>query len=155
MAHFPVNHPLRPIYRALGALTGAYFVVFGIIGLIVTADDGMFGTGGDRVLGQQTNLCWSIVSLAIGAIVLIATGIGRNVDTQVDKIVGWGLLVVGTYELAMMRTDANFLDFSISTVVVTYLAGLILIMAGLYSKVAPAEQAGPPRQERERQAQSA
>jgi hypothetical protein len=155
MAHFPVNHPLRPIYRALGALTGAYYVVFGIIGVIVTADEGMFGTGGDRVLGQQTNLFWSIVSLAIGAIVLAAAVIGRNLDTLVDKFVGWGLLVVGTYALAMIRTDANFLDFSIATVVVTYLAGLILIMAGLYSKIAPAEQAGPPRQVRERQAQSA
>jgi uncharacterized membrane protein HdeD (DUF308 family) len=55
----------------------------------------------------------------------------------------------------VIRTDANFLNFSISTVVVTYLVGLVLIMAGLYSKVAPAAEAGAPRQERERQAQSA
>lgn len=155
MAHNPVNHPLRPLYRALGALTGAYFVLFGVVGLIVTAGGGLFGNGGDRVLGQHTNLLWSIVSLVVGAIVLIATALGRNLDTEVDKYVGWGLLVVGSYGLAVIRTDANFLDFSISTVVVTYLAGLFLIMAGLYSKVAPSSQAGLPRQERERQAQSA
>jgi hypothetical protein len=155
MAHFPVNHPLRPLYRALGALTGAYFVLFGLVGVIVTAGDGLFGNGGDRVLGQQANLFWSIVSLVAGAIVLVATVVGRNLDTEVDKYVGWGLLVVGSYELAVIRTDANFLDFSISTVVVTYLAGLFLITAGFYSKVAPPEQAGTPRQVRERQAQSA
>jgi hypothetical protein len=40
-------------------------------------------------------------------------------------------------------------------VVVTYLLGLVLIMAAYYSKVAPPEQAGAPRHERERQAQSA
>jgi hypothetical protein len=155
MAHFPVNHPLRPLYRALGALTGAYYVLFGIMGLIVTADDGLFGNGDDRVLGQHTNLAWSIVSLALGGIVLIATAIGRNADTEVDKYIGWGLLAVGSYGLAVIRTDANFLNFSIATVVVAYLTGLFLMMAGLYSKVAPPQQAGSPRQERERQAQSA
>jgi hypothetical protein len=36
-----------------------------------------------------------------------------------------------------------------STVIVTYLAGLALILAGLYGKVAPQEQAGAPRQVRE------
>jgi multisubunit Na+/H+ antiporter MnhG subunit len=155
MAHNPVNHPLRPIYRALGALTGAYLVLFGILGAIVTADKGLFGNGEDRVLGQETNLFWSIVCVLIGAIVLIATVMGRNADTTVDRYFGWGLLVVGSYELAVIRTDANFLNFSVSTVVVTYLLGLVLIMAAYYSKVAPQEQTGAPRQVREREAQSA
>ncbi|MEV4636166.1 DUF4383 domain-containing protein [Actinoplanes sp. NPDC049548] len=151
MAHNPVNHPLRPLYRALGALTGVYLILFGIVGIIVTAGDGLFGNGGDRVLGQHANLFWSIVSVLVGAIVLIAAVIGRNSDVAVDKYFGWGLLVVGSYELATIRTDANFLDFSISTVVVTYLAGLVLIMASQYSKVVPESQAGAPRQAREAQ----
>ncbi|MFI7597075.1 DUF4383 domain-containing protein [Actinoplanes sp. NPDC049681] len=151
MAHTPVNHPLRPLYRALGALTGVYLILFGIVGIIVTAGDGLFGKGGDRVLGQHANLFWSIVSLLIGALVLVATVIGRNSDVMVDKYFGWGLLVVGSYELATIRTDANFLDFSIATVVVTYLVGLVLIMASQYSKIAPPSQAGAPRQVREAQ----
>ncbi|MFB9358798.1 DUF4383 domain-containing protein [Actinoplanes nipponensis] len=155
MAHNPVNHPLRPLYRALGALTGIYLVLFGILGAITTAGDGLFGDSDERVLGQGTNLFWSIVTVLIGAIVLVATVLGRNSDTVVDKYFGWGLLVVGSYELAAIRTDANFLDFSVSTVVVTYLIGLVLIMAAYYSKVGPSEQTGAPRQARERQAQNA
>jgi hypothetical protein len=155
MAHNPVNHPLRPLYRALGALTGAYLVLFGILGAIMTADAGLFGHSTDRVLGQHTNLFWSIAAALIGAIVVIATVIGRNSDTVVDKYFGWGLLVVGSYELAAIRTDANFGNFSVSTVVVTYLLGLVLIMAAYYCLVGPAEHAGPPRQARERQSQSA
>jgi hypothetical protein len=153
--HNPVNHPLRPLYRAIGALAGIYLVVFGIVGLVVTSGDGLFGTAGDRVLGQGANLFWSIVSLVLGVIVVAATALGRNLDTEVDKFIGWGLLVVGSYGLAVARTDANFLDFSIATVVVTYLIGLMLIMAGLYSKVAPAQDAAEPRQVREAQAQEA
>ena len=155
MAHNPVNHPLRPIYRALGALTGAYLVLFGIIGAIMTAGDGLFGDGSDRVLGQRTNLLWSLVAALIGAIVLIATVIGRNSDTVVDRYFGWGLLAIGSFSLGAIRTDANFLNISISTVVVTYLIGLVLIMAAYYSKVAPPEQTGAPRQARERESQSA
>jgi hypothetical protein len=149
MAHYPVNHPLRPIYRALSGLAGIYLVIFGIIGLIVTSGDGLFGTAGHRVLGQGANLFWSIVSLIIGAIVVVATVLGRNIVSETDKYIGWGLLVVGTFGLAVGRTDANVLDFSISTVVVTYLVGLVLIMSGLYTKVAAPQQAGEPRQVRE------
>jgi hypothetical protein len=56
---------------------------------------------------------------------------------------------VGTYELATSRTDANFLKFTIATVVVTYLIGLVLITAGLYSTTAPAQEASAPRHVRE------
>jgi hypothetical protein len=149
MAHNPVNHPLRPLYRALSALTGAYLVLFGVVGLIVTPGHGLFGQPDDRVLGQGANLFWSIISLILGAIVLIGVVIGRNLDVEINKYLGWGLLVIGSYELAASRTDANFLKFTISTVVVTYLVGLVLILSGLYAKTAPPETTGAPRQARE------
>ena len=151
MAHNPVNHPLRPLYRALGAVAGAYLVLFGIVGLIVTPGHGLFGQPDDRVLGQGANLFWSIISVILGAIVLIAVVIGRNLDVEVNKFIGWGLLVIGSYELAANRTDANFLKFSVGTVVVTYLVGLVLILAGLYTKTAPPEKTGESRQVREGQ----
>jgi hypothetical protein len=149
MAHNPVNHPLRPIYRALGFLAGAYLVVFGIVGLIQTSGHDFTGHTGVRVLGQESNLLWSIITLILGAIIVTAAVIGRNADTETDRFLGWGLLVLGSYGLATSRTDANFFGFSIATVVVTYLIGLALIVTSLYSKVAPAAQAGAPRQVRE------
>jgi Domain of unknown function (DUF4383) len=148
-SHNPLNHPLRPLYRAIGALVGIYLILFGIIGLIVTSGDGLFGKTDDRVLGQGANLFWSIVSLVLGVIVLAVTVMGRNLDTEVDKFLGWGLLVVGSYGLATTRTDANFLNFSIATVVVTYFIGLALIMVALYAKVGPVESAGAPHESRE------
>jgi hypothetical protein len=151
MAHNPVNHPLRPMYRALGFLAGAYLVLFGIIGLIQTSGDAFTGTTGDRVLGQGANTLSSIITLVVGAIVLLGTLAGRNIDVETDKYLGWGLLVLGSYELAFSRTNANFFGFTISTVVVIYLVGLLLITVSLYSKVAPPTKAGAPRQVREGQ----
>jgi hypothetical protein len=143
-SHNPLNHPLRPLYRAIGALVGVYLIVFGI-----TGGDGLFAKTGDRVLGQGANLFWSIVALVLGVIVLAVTAMGRNLDSEVDRFLGWGLLVVGSYGLATTRTDANFLNFTIATVVVTYLIGLALIMTALYAKVGPVEDAGAPRHDRE------
>jgi len=147
--HNPVNHPLRPMYRVLGLLAGAYLVLFGIVGMIQTSGEPFTGSTGIRVLGQGANMLSSIVALAVGAIVLLATLVGRNIDVQADKFLGWGLLVLGSYELAFSRTDANFFGFTISTVVVTYIIGLLLITISLYSTVAPPAKAGAPRQVRE------
>lgn len=149
MAHFPVNHPLRPIYRAIAALVGVYLIAYGVLGLILSADEGLFGRGGDRILGQGGNLFWSIASLVLGAIVVAAAVLGRNIDVAVNAYVGWGIIGIATFSMAVLRTEANFLDFSMSTVIVSYLAGLTLILAGLYGKVAPQQQAGTPRQVRE------
>jgi hypothetical protein len=151
MGHNPVNHPLRPLYRALGALAGIYLVLFGVVGLIVTSGDGLFGPADHRVLGQGANLFWSIVSLVIGAVLLIVTALGRNLDTETDKFLGWGLLAIGSYGLAVIRTDANFLGFSIATVVVSYLLGVVLILVSYYSKVGPIEDSVPARPARENQ----
>jgi hypothetical protein len=149
MAHIPVNHPMRPLYRALTGLCGLYLVLFGIVGLVVTPGHGLFGRPDGRVLGQGANLFWSIVAIIIGAIVLLAAVLGRNLDVQVGKYIGWGLLVVATYELAVSRTDANVLKFTISTVIVCYILGLVLITSSLYSKVGPPEETSAPRQARE------
>jgi uncharacterized membrane protein len=133
MAHTPINHPLRPIYRTLAAIVGIYLIVFGVVGLV--------GTGGHRVLGQRANLLWSIIALVLGVAVLIVIVIGRNLDAVLEQYIGWGLVGIATYELAVNRTDANFLNFSIATVIVTYIIALVLVMAGLYSKVGTDEAA--------------
>jgi len=149
MAHNPVNHPLRPLYRTLGFLAGAYLVVFGIIGLIQNAGETFTGSNDARILGQGSSTLWSILAIVLGAIIVIATVVGRNIDVATNKYLGWAIIVVGCYELAFSRTDANIFGFTIGTVIVTFIAGLVLITSSLYGKVVPAEQAGAPRQVRE------
>src|SRR5687768_11525726 len=125
MAHNPINHPARPIYRVISGLIGLYLVLFGALGLFV---DG-------RVFGQGTNVANSLVSIALGAIILIATVIGRNLDAAVNKYLGYGLMALGLLTLAFLRTDANVLDHTVSTSVVWMLLGITLLMSGMYGKV--------------------
>lgn len=149
MAHNPVNHPLRPLYRTLGFLAGAYLVVFGVVGLINSGDLSFAGLNSGTVFGLGSSTLWSIISIVLGAIIMIAVVIGRNLDVAVEKYLGWALIAVGGYELATIRTDANAFGFSIGTVIVTFIVALVLVLSSLYGKVVPSEHAGAPRQVRE------
>lgn len=46
MSHLPVNHPLRPAYRATAALTGGYLLAFGIIGAAHTTENALVSQTG-------------------------------------------------------------------------------------------------------------
>lgn len=135
MSHNPVNHPAQPVYRALSGLTGLYLVIFGGLGVIETAGGQFFDRIDILVLGQGTNLAHSLLSIVLGLVVLIAAGIGRNVDVRVNKPLSYGFMALGLAALAVQRTDANVLNFSVTTCIVTMVIGLVLLLAAMYGRV--------------------
>lgn len=142
MSHIPVNHHLRPLYRALATLTGLYVLVFGAVGLIATRGTEPFAQTDTAVLGLRTNLAFSVLSVVVGAIILVAALVGRNVDRVVYLAAAVSFLAAGTVMMMLIRTDSNVLNFSIGTCVVSYLIGMVLFSAGLYAKVGSAGSAG-------------
>ncbi|MBG6068028.1 DUF4383 domain-containing protein [Micromonospora ureilytica] len=141
MAHTPVNHPARPIYRAIGGLTGLYLVVFGVLGIIASTGNEFLAQDDTRVLGQGTNLGFSLLSVLLGLVVLVGTGLGRNIDVAINQWMAYGLMVVSLAGLAFIRTDANIFNFSITTVIVVMTAALVLLMVGMYGKVGTEDEA--------------
>ena len=135
MSHTPVNHPLRPLYRVLAGLTGLYVLVFGIAGVVETSGTDLFGHPSEYALGLRTNLAFSIISVVAGLIILVATVIGRNLDYRVNQVAGYAFAGMGVLMLALLQTDANILNFSVATCVVSFVISLVLLTAGLYSKV--------------------
>lgn len=135
MAHTPVNHPARPIYRAIGGLVGLYFVVFGVLGIITSAGNDVLAQNDTTALGQGTNTGYSLLAVLLGLMILAGTVIGRNLDVAINQWVAYALIVLGLAELAFIRTDANIFNFSIATVIVTLVLALVLLMVGMYGKV--------------------
>ncbi|WCN82228.1 DUF4383 domain-containing protein [Micromonospora sp. LH3U1] len=135
MAHTPVNHPARPIYRAIGGLTGLYLVVFGALGIITSTGNEILAQDDTRVLGQGTNLGFSLLSVLLGIVVLVGTALGRNIDVAINQWLAYAMMVISLAGLAFIRTDANIFNFSITTVVVVMMAALVLLMVGMYGKV--------------------
>ncbi|MCX4474473.1 hypothetical protein C5N14_30430 [Micromonospora sp. MW-13] len=140
MAHTPVNHPARPIYRAIGGLVGLYFVVFGVLGLIASAGNDVLAQDDTKVLGQGTNLGFSLLSILLGVVILAGTGIGRNLDVVINQWLAYVLMVLGLAELAFLHTDANIFNFTIFTDIVVLTLSLVLLMVAMYGKVGTDEE---------------
>jgi hypothetical protein len=141
MAHIPVNHPLAPVFRVLAGAAGAYVLAFGVIGAMTTWGRPIFERDGTVVLGLHTNLAFSLLSTVVGAVVLGGVIIGGNLAHWINMIGGGVFLLAGLAMLALMQTDANLLNFSVATCVVSYGIGLAMLLSGLYDKVGPPEAA--------------
>ncbi|MFF3853989.1 DUF4383 domain-containing protein [Micromonospora sp. NPDC002575] len=140
MAHTPVNHPARPIYRAIGGLVGLYFLVFGVLGLVASAGNDILAQDDTKALGQGTNLGFSLLSIVLGIAILAGTVIGRNLDVAINQWLAYALMVLGLAELAFLHTDANIFNFTIVTDIVVLTLSLVLLMAGMYGKVGTDEE---------------
>jgi hypothetical protein len=134
MSHIPINHPLRPLYRALAAIVGGFVLVFGVVGFIATAGEPFLSRSEAAALGLRTNLAFSIASVVAGAVILLALLVGRNVDYFVNVWGGLAFLTVGMAALTLLHTDLNVFNFSVATVIVSFVIGLVLFAAGLYGR---------------------
>ncbi|MGN9774404.1 DUF4383 domain-containing protein [Micromonospora sp. H33] len=140
MAHTPVNHPARPIYRAIGGLTGLYLVAFGLLGIIASAGNEVLAQDDTTALGQGTNLGFSLLSALLGGAVLAGTAIGRNLDVVINQWLAYIIMALSLAGLAFIRTEANIFNFSVATVIVLMVVGLVLLMVGMYGKVGTDEE---------------
>jgi hypothetical protein len=141
MSHIPVNHPLRPLYRVLSALTALYVIAFGLVGTIQTVGDPLFDRSGTSVLGLRTNPAFSLASIVVGALILLAVVVGRGALPVVTLWGGVLFMTVGTAMLALLDTDLNVLNFSMATVIVSFVIGMLLFTAGLYGRSTAAKPA--------------
>src|SRR5262245_21016784 len=133
MAHLPINHHLQPLYRVLAAACGSYVLVFGVIGMIQAP--AMFAQQGlPSALGLRANGAFAAASVIVGAVLLFGAARPR-LGHWVNLAGGVLFLLAGMAMMALLRTDLNFFDFSMTTCIVSFVIGLVLLTAGLYGKV--------------------
>ena len=139
LLHLPINHRLRPLYRFLAGLTGLYVLVFGIVGAVVSRGHGAFSRDPIYALGLRTNLAFSVLSMVVGVVVLIGVVVNHNWDHILNLFGGMAFLIAGMLMLGLLQTDLNALNYTVSTCVVSFVIGLVLFTAGLYTRVGSAE----------------
>ena len=139
--HLPINHPLRPLYRLLAGLAALYVLIFGIVGLVRTAGTGFFGREHTYALGLRTNVAFAVLSIVVGSFVFAGIVLGRNFDHYINIVGGFVFLLAGIGMLAVLRTSANFLNFTVATCLASYAIGLALLLSGLYGRVGPSQEA--------------
>lgn len=142
MAHIPVNHPMRTLYRFLAALAGLYILIFGVVAVAKTHGNALFDQDHLQwVLGLRTNMAFGLISIVAGAIVVVGAIIGRNIDRFINLWGGLFFMVAGMLMLALLRTNANFLGFSMANCVVSFVIGTLLFSAGLYGRTGTLDEA--------------
>jgi hypothetical protein len=138
LAHIPVNHHLRPLYRALAGLCGLYLVAVGIYGIVETSGLDLFARDDlPEVLGQQMNPFSAGMLLVFGIAVLGVTVLGRNIDHFGNFWIGQILVVAAVLSMALLRTDGNLLGFNMTTVIVCMVVGMLVWLSSLYAKIGP------------------
>ncbi|MFJ8689211.1 DUF4383 domain-containing protein [Micromonospora wenchangensis] len=148
MAHFPVNHPARPLYRVFAGLVGLYILVFGVFGVVQTWGEPLFARGSHWALGLRTNLAFSLVSVVFGVVLIIGASRRGNLGHVMNLTAGVVFMVTGIAMMSVLQTRANILNFSMSTVIVSLLFGLLLLATGLYDKIGTDEHAARERADR-------
>src|SRR2546429_8937396 len=144
ISHLPVNHPLRPLYRVVAGLVGAYSLVFGIAAFSGTRGTPLFAhTNLPWVLGLRANLAFALLSIVSGAVLVVCAVIGRNLDFLVNTLGGLLFMVVGMLMLGLLQTDLNILDYTVATCVVSFVIGMIRFTAGLYARAGAAKSGAP------------
>jgi hypothetical protein len=132
--HLPINHRLRPTYRFLAGASGVYLLIFGVVGLIQTWGEPLFSRDDVKALGLRTNLAFALLSIVVGAVILVGAIIGKNADHFINIAGGAVFLLSGLVMLAVLQTEANILNFEVATCVVSFIIGTTLLIAGMYGK---------------------
>ncbi|GAA4907583.1 uncharacterized protein DUF4383 [Stackebrandtia albiflava] len=143
MDHLPINHPLRPLWRILAFLAGAYILVFGIIGFIQARAEGIGWFAQENqptVLWLKANPAFALMSIIVGGVVVLGALIGRNIDRWINLLAGGVFILAGMAMMAVLRTDVNFLGFTMSACITSFILGLVMLAAGLYGRVGSAAE---------------
>ncbi|MFE4666718.1 DUF4383 domain-containing protein [Streptomyces sp. NPDC056716] len=132
----PVDHRLSTVYRIGAGLMGLGLIAFGILGL--TDHIGFFDTGGDQVLGLNSNGALSVLSICVGVLLFAGMVIGGNVASTLNMTFGILFILNGFLNLGLLQTDYNFLAFKIQNVLFSFVVGILLMTFGMYGRVGSA-----------------
>ncbi|MEV1006214.1 DUF4383 domain-containing protein [Streptomyces sp. NPDC049881] len=121
------------VYRLGAGLMGLGFVVFGIFGLFDTI--GFFDTGNNTVWGLNSNGALSALSIVVGALLAVGVVIGGNFASNLILVLGVLFVLSGFFNLAVLRTSVNFLDFRMQNVIFSFAIGVVLLTIGMYGRI--------------------
>ncbi|OIV35917.1 DUF4383 domain-containing protein [Mangrovactinospora gilvigrisea] len=130
---YAVDHRLAQVYRWGAGVGGLMLVLFGIAGIV--NEVGFFATHGARIAGMTTNGALGALSVLVGVVLMAGAVIGGNTASTVNTVFGVLFVLSGFVGLAVLDTSVNFLAFTMSNVLFSFVFGLVLMVFGMYGRV--------------------
>ncbi|MGW6263387.1 DUF4383 domain-containing protein [Streptomyces sp. NPDC055085] len=129
----PIDHQLGTVYRWGAAFCGVLLLVFGSLGF---ADQlSPLNTNGSSIVGMSSNGILSLVSVLVGATLIVGGFIGGNVASTVNMAVGTLFLLSGFVHIFILDRPANIFDFGMTNVIFSFIMGLVILTFGMYGRV--------------------
>lgn len=123
-----------PVVHKVGAVAVAAVIgVFGVLGF--AGGLSFFSTEGEDILGLSTNGALSTVSVVTAAVLVFSAFRSPRTASTIMMTIGVLFLVSAMANLAVLRTELNFLAFEMPNVIFSILAGLVLLTLGAYGRV--------------------
>lgn len=131
--YLPPDHPLSKVYRVGAAVFGAGLIAFGVLGMANQLP--FLATHGVEILGLSSNGLLALISIVVGAVLVIAAVWGGAVASTTTSVVGVLFFLSGLVNLAVLNTPLNLLAFKMQNVVFSLVAGMLLLFLGMYGRV--------------------
>ncbi|MFQ6147137.1 DUF4383 domain-containing protein [Streptomyces seoulensis] len=129
----PVDHHLSTVYRYGAAFCGLVLITFGCLGFADRLSP--FDTHGTSIAGLSTNGLLSVISVVVGAVLVLGGFVGGNFASDLNMAVGALFLLSGFVHIFILDRPANILDFRLSNVMFSFVMGLIVLTFGMYGRV--------------------
>ena len=121
------------VHRIGAAMFGLALWVFAGLGFASALE--FFSTRGEPVLGLSTNGALSTISAIAGAVLIAGAWSGASVASTVTVVMGTVFLLSGLAHLALISTPWNLLAFRLPNVFFSLVAGMGLLLLGVYGRV--------------------
>jgi hypothetical protein len=125
-------HPIHTVHRIGAAAIGGLLLLFAAWSLLLPVG---FLPGPNAVLwGMATSGLLAVVSLVVGAVLVVAAVRGGPSASSVSLVVGAGFLLSGIGNALVLGTAMNMLGFQLSNVLFSLAVGLALLLIGAYGR---------------------
>ena len=131
--YLDVNHPARGRYRVAALVVGLVLAANGAVALVLATDVPFSGPTGQGFLGLTLNRAGGILLLAVAAVVLAGALLPGNRGAVAMTATGVLVLLLGLLVLALHRTAANVVAFSVVDVCALWVAGLAVLWCGMFA----------------------
>lgn len=125
-------HPIFRVQRVGALVVGLILWAFAILGL--ANHPGFLATRGIPVAGMTSNGLLSVISLVVGAVLILAAVLGGRLASLACAVIGGLFVLSGLVNLFVLYGAANYLAFTMPNVIFSFVVGLILLSIGLYGR---------------------
>lgn len=125
---------LDHVHRTAAILFGLGLATFGIFGLLSRVE--LLHTTGIILFGLSTNGALAILSVVVGAVLIVAGALGGRIASTTLVAAGIAFMLSGLVHVLVLGTSLNLLAFRMSNVIFSLIAGMLLLVLGSWGRFA-------------------